>query len=380
LKVEFYKHSLGEPEVGQLAEVLNSTFLTTGPRTRLFEEKFAAYMGAKYAVGVTSWTMGAFITLKALGIGPGDEVITTPMTFVASANVILQCGATPVFVDVEASTGNIDVSLIEAAITPRTKAILPVHLYGQMCDMETISTIADRLGLYVFEDSAHCVEGARNAARPGSTGTAAGFSFYATKNLSSGEGGAVITNDEGLYEELKKWRLHGMSAGAVDRYVGPYRHWDMEFLGYKCNMSDIQAAMLLPQIERLDDNLKRRESICGRYQSGFEDSAGINFPEALPGTRHARHIFTVWVRPQIRDKTLAGLQDRGVGVAVNFRAVHLLHHYRTTMGFEPGDFPNAELIGDSTITLPMYPLLKDDEIDYVINSVIGTVDELTAAS
>lgn len=373
MKVEFYKHPLGEEEIAQVTEVLRSTFLTTGPKTRQFEADFAKYMHAKHAIGVTSWTMGGFIGLKALGVGPGDEVITTPMTFMATANIIIEASATPVFVDVEAETGNINCDLIEAAITPRTKAILPVHLYGQMCDMKKMRAIADKHGLAILEDCAHCVEGTRDGYQPGQLSELAVFSFYATKNLASGEGGAITTNSDDLADKLLRLRLHGMNKSAADRYTARFAHYDMEDLGYKCNMFDLQAALLLPQLSRLAERLERREYICQRYEKAFANAEGIGFPKVLNGSTSARHLFTIWVDPEIRDAVLSDLQDRGIGVAVNFRSINRLTYYKTHFDMPTGTFPNAERIGDSTITLPLYTRLTDEEIDYVTQQTIASV-------
>jgi dTDP-4-amino-4,6-dideoxygalactose transaminase len=377
VKVDFYKHNIGPAEIERMVETLGSTFLTTGPRTRAFEAQLQDYLGVAHAIGVSSWTTGAFITLKAMGVSPGDEVITTPMTFISSANVIVHCGATPVFVDVEPATGNIDVSLIEAAITDRTVAILPVHLYGQMVDMKAIADIADRHGLKVLEDSAHCIEGSRDGVRPGALGTAAAFSFYATKNITSGEGGAVVTNDDELAAQLFKYRLHGMSAGVEDRYHSAYRHWDMELLGYKANMSDVQAALLGTQLDRLDETLERKEEISSQYERAFAESPYVEAGEPLSGSVHARHISTIRVAPSVRDEMLLALQEAEIGVAVNFRAIHLLSYYRETFGYEPGAYPIAEKFGESTLTLPMYPKLTDDQVDYVIDTVLTESERLT---
>ncbi len=377
MKVEFYKHPLGEAEIESLAEVLHSTFLTSGPKTKQFESEFARMMGAKFCIGVTSWTMGGFIALKALGVGSGDEVITTPMTFMATGNIILECGAKPVFVDVEPETGNISCDEILKAITPRTKAILPVHLYGQMCDMARMRQIAQEHRLDIVEDSAHCVEGIRDGLKPGQASDMAVFSFYATKNLASGEGGAITTNDEALYEKLLRLRLHGMNKSAADRYSARFKHYDMEDLGYKCNMFDVQAAILLPQIPRLAERLERREYICRRYEAAFRDAEGISFPSVLPGSISARHLFTIWVEPGIRDAVLSDLQDRGIGVAVNFRSINRLTYYREHLRLPDGTFPIAEHIGDSTITLPLYTKLTEEEIEYVIEQTIESVRTLS---
>ncbi len=378
MKVEFYKHPLGEEEITALADVIHSTFLTTGPRTKDFEAKFAEYMRAQYCVGVTSWTMGGFIALKALGIRPGDEVITTPMTFMATSNIIIECGATPVFVDVEPETGNISCDAIEAAITPRTKAILPVHLYGQMCDMRRMSAIAKEHGLAIVEDCAHSVESERDGIKPGELSEMAVFSFYATKNLASGEGGAITTNDKSLFEKLMVLRQHGMNKSAADRYSARFKHYDMEMLGYKCNMFDIQAAILLPQIPHLAERLERREYVCNRYEEGFKNAEGIALPPVLPNSVHGRHLFTIWVDPEIRDIVLSDLQDRGIGVAVNFRSINRLSYYKEHFDMPDGTFPSAEHIGDSTITLPLYTKLSDAEIDHVIAQVKESVRECAA--
>ena len=366
MKVEFYKHNIDSEEINSVNETLNSVFLTTGPKTKEFENNFSNYFGVDYCVGVSSWTMGNLITLKALEIGYGDEVITSPMTFIATANTIIQAGATPVFVDVEKDTGNIDADKIEAAITSRTKAIIPIHLYGQMCDMKEIKKIADKYNLFIIEDSAHCVEGSRDGIKPGQLSTAAIFSFYATKNITCGEGGAIITKDERLYNNLLKFRMHGMSKSAADRYTSVYKHWDMELLGYKCNMNDIQASMLLPQIQKMDSFRLAREKICRKYEESLDSIKGISFPKILDKSVHARHLFTIWVSPEKRDQFMYKIQRANIGVAVNFRSIHLLSYFKNTFKYKSNSFPAAELIGNSTITIPMYTKLKPDEQDYVI--------------
>jgi len=369
MKVEFYKHNISQQDIDNVVGVLNSLFLTTGEVVSEFEGRFSRYLGCGYTVGVTSCTAALHLSLLACGIGAGDEVITTPMTFIASANSVLFTGARPVFIEVEPETGNINADLIEDAITSRTKAILPVHLYGQMCDMRKIREIADKHHLAVIEDAAHAIEAVRDGIRPGQLGDAASFSFYATKNITSGEGGAISTNSEEIAERLKKLRLHGMSKGAADRYSRRYEHWDMEMLGWKYNMSNIQAALLLNQLENIEKRWQRREQICRMYEEAFKKDSGITCLKVLPNSKSARHLFTILVPPKRRDSIMGQLQERGIGVAVNFRAIHLLTFYRQTFGYKRGSFPIAEKIGDSTITLPLYPKLSNEEVQYVIKVV-----------
>ena len=378
MKVEFYKHNLEDDDIERMVEVCKGVFLTTGQQTREFEQAFAAYLGAKHAVGLTSCTAALHLALLAIGVGPGDEVITTPMTFAATSNAILYTGATPVFADVDPLTGLIDPEAVQRALTSKTKAIIPVHLYGLMADMRRLKAIADRAGVALIEDCAHAIESERDGVRPGQLSQASCYSFYATKNITSGEGGAVVTNDAGVANQVRVLRQHGMSASAADRYSGTYRHWDLETLGWKYNMTNIQAAMLMGQLGRIEALWSGRERVARRYEAAFRAVDGVSFPIVVDGAKSARHLFTIWVAPEARDLMLAELQARGVGVAVNYRAVHMLRYYRETFGFSRGSFPNAERIGDSTITLPLYPKLTDEQIDYVAMSVKQAVASLAS--
>ena len=369
-RVEFYRHSLTESDIAATADVLRSVFLTTGPRAATFEKAFAEHVGVHNVVSLSSCTSALFLSLTALGVGPGDEVITTPLSFVATANAILHTGATPVFVDVEPETGNLDVSRVAEAITSRTRVIIPVHLYGLMVDMRALSQLCRRRGIIIVEDAAHAAEAERDGIRPGQLGQAACFSFYATKNLTCGEGGAVATQDAAMAESLRRLRSHGLSKEAASRYnTDRYQHWDMLELGYKANLSDINAALLIGQLPRLDAQLARREAIAKAYEDAFAEVPGVDFPRVPAGARSARHLFTIWVPPDARDEALRGLGERGIGVAVNYRAMHLLSYYVARFGFVRGSFPVAELIGDRTITLPLYPSMSDEDVAQVIDAV-----------
>jgi dTDP-4-amino-4,6-dideoxygalactose transaminase len=366
-KIEFFKHSIAESDIKRADKVLRSIFLTTGKEVEEFEENFSRYIGKQHTVGLTSCTGALHLSLISLGIGEGDEVITTPMSFCASANSIIQAGARPVFVDVEEETGNINADLIESAVTEKTRAILPVHVYGQMCDMRKINEIADKNNLYVIEDAAHAIEAERDGIRVGELSDTVCFSFYATKNITSGEGGAVSTDKEELSETFKMLRLHGINKDAANRYTKYYDHWDMPILGWKYNMDNIQAALLIGQLERIESLWKRRDRLWKRYEEGLRSTKGITLLQTIPSSRHGRHIFTILVPPDRRDLLLHSLQQQGVGIAVNFRPIHLLEYYRKTFGHKEGDYPVAEFIGNSTISLPLYPALLEAEADFVMD-------------
>ena len=369
MKIEFFKHNIDREDINKAVGVLNSIFLTTGSVVEEFEKGFSLYLDVPFTIGVTSCTAALHLCLLAWGIGHGDEVITTPMSFCSTSNAVIHTGATPVFVDVEEETGNINAELIESKITEKTRAILPVHLYGQMCDMERIRQIADKYHLAVIEDAAHCIEGIRDGIKVGKLGDAACFSFYATKNITSGEGGAIATNNFDKAELLRMLRLHGIDKSAIDRYTKKYKHWDMAVMGWKYNMDNIQAALLVGQLKRIDDLWKRRDKIYRKYEDAFASVKGISLMKTMPNSRHARHLFTIQAPEKKRDSMLHTLQKKGVGVAVNFRAIHLLKYYRQKFGYKEGNFPVAEKIGNRTISIPLYPKLKDVEIDYVIKAV-----------
>jgi len=373
MKVPFYRHNLDQECIDRVSRVLKGDMLTTGAVCSEFEGEFANYFGPEYsAVTFSSWTTGAFCTLVAWEIGPGDEVIVPSMSFLSTANIVEHVGAKPVFVDCDLRTGLISTDAVLEAITSKTRAIIPVHLYGQMCDMKTLSKIAKVRGIKLLEDCAHCIEGAREDYRPGLLSDAAVFSFYATKNITSCEGGAVITRNAETSGILAKLRLHGMDKSAISRYIEGYKHWDMDLLGYKANLSDLNAALLQPQLRRLGERLERRQQICAFYEDIFGQFE-IGFPITEQQVEHARHLFTILVLPSKRDSLIQKLQEADIGVAVNFKPIHSMTYYRKKYGYRPDALKNTELIGSSTISIPMYPALEDSQVEYVASTVCRLV-------
>ena len=267
-KIPFYRHNLGEAEIKEISKVLRGPILTTGAQVSQFEKRFSGFLGCRDTVACTSWTGAAHIALLGLGIKPGDEVITSPLTFVATATAILQAGGIPRFVDCERKTGNLDPRLIEAAITRKTRGIMPVHLYGRMCDMRAIHRIATRHRLKIVEDAAHCVEGKRDGVQPAQLSHAACFSFFATKNLACGEGGAVSFNNPSLSLTLRRLRLHGVTKTSQDRQREGYSHWDMPTFGWKYNMDNIHGAILLAQMKKFPGAIRHRQQCAHGLRGG----------------------------------------------------------------------------------------------------------------
>lgn len=369
MNVEFYRHQLSHDIIPELEKVFGSVFLTTGPVTERFETAFADYLGVRRSVGLASCTAGLFLCFKAWDIGPGDEVIVPSMTFVATANAVLHAGAVPVFADVDASTGLLDLEDAARKVTPRTKAIVPVHLYGRMADMRAFRTFADRHGLKLLEDAAHCVEGEIDGVKPGQLGDAACFSFYATKNITCGEGGAVATNDNALADRIRILRLHGLDKDAAMRYHS-FRHWDMVELGWKYNMNDIQAAMLMPQLKRIEASHIERKRVHGEYIRLIGGIPGVEVVTTdTPSVKHAYHLFVVRVQSGVRERLIGHLIDSGVGITVNYLAVHLNSFYKETLGTRTGMCPRAEAMGEEVLSLPFYPGLGNDAIAYVASTL-----------
>jgi len=372
-KIPFYRHGLGEAEIESIRDVLDQPILTTGSFVREFEETFAEYLGCKYVVGVTSCTAAIHLSLLAMEVGAGDEVITTPLTFVATATAILQAGATPVFVDVESDTGNIDVDQVAKKVSKRTKAIVPVHLYGQMVDMIELSEFCSTRGIRIVEDAAHCVGGSRQGVHPAELSSAACFSFYATKHLTSGEGGAVATNEKVLYDKLCVLRYHGMTRDADERSRVGYKDWDMSTMGWKYNMSNIDAGLLLPQLSRLDSNLTKLRLLAEKYAALLKNISSITMPTIRKTTVHARHLFPILIEAMPRQLFIDGMHARGIGVVVNYRPVHLTSYFSGEYKYSKGDFPAAEVIGEKVVSLPLFPSMSTDDVKTVVDAVIDTI-------
>lgn len=386
LRIEFYRHQLGEEEARSARSAIDSLFLTLGPQVAAFEAELGAFlirgragMEPPSVVGTNSCSMGLLLALAALDVGPGDEVITTPLTFASTTNAILLRGAKPVLVDVEPATGLICPGAVRAAIGPRTRGILPVHLYGQLADMRTLRALADAHHLFLVEDSAHGVEMERDGVRPGDLGDAAVFSFYATKNLTSGDGGAVVTRDTGLADRLRRLRNHGVSRSATQRHGGAYQHWDLVELGYKANLTDLDAALLRPQLRRVDEKRATRQRLVERYERGLREAIPQISGPGEPGARvpwlierrgmSSHHLFTIHPSARMRDPLLVALGARGIGTAVNYRPLHTLTYLVERLALPRGSLPIAEEMGDRTFSLPLYPTLTAADQDIVVQAV-----------
>jgi dTDP-4-amino-4,6-dideoxygalactose transaminase len=363
-----------EPEIREVEAVLRSGWIGTGPRVARFEEAFRDYVGARFAMALNSCTAGIHLSMIAVGVRPGDEVITTPMTFASSANAILHVGATPAFVDCDRETLCIDPAAVEARVTERTRALLPIHFAGRAADMTRLAAIAQRRGLRLVEDAAHAIETVHQGRKIGTIGDCTAFSFYVTKNVITGEGGIVTTNDPAIADWIKVAGLHGLSRDAWKRYSDAgYRHYEVVFPGFKYNMMDLQAALGIHQLARVDENLRRREAVWQRYAEAFADLPLRIPPEPPAGDRHARHLFVILLELErlnrSRDDVLQALHAEGIGTGVHYRPLHLHPCYQERLGVRPGEFPNAEWIGERTLSLPFSTKLTDADVADVIRAV-----------
>jgi dTDP-4-amino-4,6-dideoxygalactose transaminase len=370
--------AFGKEEIDEVVKTLKSGWWGTGPKTERFEKEFAKYVKAKYALGVNSATAGIHLALKSLGVGPGDEVITTPLTFCSTVNSIIHCGATPVFADVNLHDWNIDPKEIEKKITKKTKVILPVHLHGRPCDMDVIMRIAKKHKLFVIEDAAHAIEAKHKNKKIGTIGDMTVFSFYVTKNLATGEGGMITSNKKKLIQQARVFSLHGLSRDAYKRYsVKMYKNYECIVPGFKYNLTDIMSSIGLYQLAKIDKNAKIRKKHWEKYNKGFANIEEVIAPAPEEkDTYHARHLFAILLDLQklriTRDKFVDALIKRNIGSGVHFTPVHLHEYYRKTYGYKKGDYPNAEYVGERILSLPLAANLSKSDI----NDVIKTVTEL----
>ncbi|MDA8100583.1 MAG: DegT/DnrJ/EryC1/StrS aminotransferase family protein [Nitrospiraceae bacterium] len=368
----FSRPSISQEAIDEVVACLKSGWITTGPRVRQFEEDLKTYVGAPYALCLTSATAGLHLVLTALRLKPGDEVITTPMTFAATLNTIVLAGGRPVCVDVEPGTYNMDVARVEKAVTKRTRAIMPVHFAGLPVDLDPLYDIARKHNLRVIEDAAHAIGTEYKGKRIGSFGDIQVFSFHPNKNMTTGEGGCVVTRDEQLASDVALLRFHGMDREAWNRFgKSGSQHYEIVAPGYKYNMMDIQAALGIHQLKALDGFIRRRTELALRYHELLQ-----GWPEwtltAAPayGHRHAWHLYTPLINPdragRDRDAFMLGMKERNIGTGLHYRAVHLYPYYREHFGFKRGNFPNAESISDRIVSLPLFPSMTDGDQDRVI--------------
>ncbi|MBI5949589.1 MAG: DegT/DnrJ/EryC1/StrS family aminotransferase [Chloroflexi bacterium] len=369
IRIPFAKPSIDEDEIAAVVETLRSGWLTTASNAKALEQELAAYCGAKYVNVLNSCTAAMHLCLAAWDIGPGDEVITTPYTFSATANVIVHTGATPVFADIREWDANIDPEMVERAVTPRTKAIIPVHFAGEPCQMDAIMEIARRHNLKVLEDAAHAV-GSLYRGRPiGTIGDATAFSFYANKNMTTGEGGALATDDEALSDRVRMLTLHGMTRDAWNRYdAGGSWRYDIQEFGFKDNLTDLAAALGRGQLRRLDAMNEARTRAAQRYFANLADEEHLVLPRFSEENRQAWHLFVVRVKdssPVPRDDVIRQLAERGIQTSVHFIPLHYFTAYQRLGHWQKGDFPVAEKVFEGAISLPMYQDLSDTDVDDV---------------
>ena len=378
LQVPFHRADLGEDEVNAVAEVIRSGWITMGPKTFEFERRFAHYIGASHAIAVSSCTAALHLALEAVGVCRDDEVLVPTTTFTATAEVVTYLGARPVFVDIDPHTLNIDPLDIERKITPHTKAIIPVHFAGTPCDMAEILEIAAQHKLHVIEDAAHALPSAYKGQKIGTISELTAFSFYATKTLTTGEGGMITTENEEYAHRLQVMRLHGIARDAWKRYSAE-GSWFYEVLeaGFKYNLTDLQAALGVVQLTKCDAMNRARERVAQRYTSAFQPMGALEVPATPSDRTTSWHLYVLRLRLDRlridRNKFIQELADRGVSTSVHFIPLHLQPVYQRDYRYKPGDFPLAEREYQRSLSLPIYPAMRDEEVEHVIWAVSDVV-------
>ncbi len=373
--LSFSQPRLSDSEINAVVDTLRSGWLTTGGRAQAFENDFRTFVGTKHAIALNSCTAGLFLSLKVLDVGPGDEVITTPLTFASGVNVIEHLGARPIFADIDPETWCIDPSEVQKRVTRATKALIPVHLYGMPCDMSALASIAAGGGFRIVQDCAHAIEARRDGRSPATYGDLACYSFYATKNVTTGEGGMVATDRDDWADRLRVLALHGLDHSAYDRFSADGKAlYDLEEPGYKFNMPDTAAALGVEGLRRVEERLKIRERFWSRYSSELGDLPGLTFqPEPPGGSRHSRHLFVCAVDPSKagidRNGMVEALRAENIGTGVHYTPVHEFTYYREKYGISQDDLPIASRIGDRVLSLPLTPFLSDEDIDDVVRAV-----------
>lgn len=373
----FSPPSISEEEIAAVVETLRSDWITTGPKTKQFEQLFAEYIGAPAALALNSCTGGLHIALAALGIGAGDEVITTPITFACSANVIEHVGGTPVLADVDPETLTLDPQCVAEKITPRTKAIVPVHFAGHPAEMAALLALAEQHQLFVIEDAAHALPATYAGRMIGTLGDFTAFSFYATKNLTTAEGG-MLTGTPQRIAEARLWSLHGMNRDAWKRYSAEGSwYYEVVLPGFKYNMTDIQAAIGMVQLNRLAHFQARRREVVAQYQAAFGALEALQTPVERPNVEHAWHLYTLRLNFEqlrlTRAQFIEELKARNIATSVHFIPIHLHPYYRDRYGWKPEDFPIAYREYQRLVSLPLHPRLSDGDVADVINAVYDVV-------
>jgi len=378
--LSFHVPEIGEEEVRSVLETLRSGWLTTGSKVKRFEEDFSSYIGSSHAVAVNSGTAALHLALDAIGIREGDEVIVPTMTFTATAEVVLYFKARPVLVDCEPDTFNIDPLDVERKITAKTKAIIPVHMAGQSCNMARIMEIARRHKLKIIEDAAHALPSRFNGKMIGTIGDVTCFSFYVTKPIATGEGGMATTDNPEWAERMRVMSLHGISKDAWKRYTNEGSwYYEVLFPGYKYNLTDIAAALGIEQLKKCDRFWAARKQIAAAYDDGFAAVPEIRRPVRMPNTQHAWHLYIIQLETERlridRGEFITALKDEGIGTSVHFIPLHLHPYYREAFGYKPEDFPTATRVFERIISLPIYPAMSEQSVQRVIAAVTEVVEK-----